>query len=52
MHQLAFPGTMCRTLTTGKDLTVNCVLEGDAAEKDDLTCGKNWPNYDVCNMIL
>lgn len=52
MYQLAFPGTTCRTLTTGKDLTVNCVLEGDAAEKDDLTCGKNWPNYDVCNTIL
>lgn len=41
MYQLAFLGTICRTITTGKDLTVSCVLEGGTSEKGDLTCGKN-----------
>lgn len=50
VHQLAFPGPMCRTVTTGKDWTVSCVLERDASEKDDLACGKNWLNHDVCNI--
>lgn len=52
VYQLASVGTICRTVTTGKDLTLSCVPEGDASEKDDLTGGKSWPNYDVCNMIL
>jgi len=41
VYQLAFLGTTCRTVTTGKDSTVSCVLEGDASEKDVLTCGRN-----------
>jgi len=38
--QLAFLGTICRTVTTGRDLTVYFLHGEGASEKDNLTCGK------------
>lgn len=38
--QLAFLGTISRTVTTGRDLTVYCLRGQGASEKDDVICGK------------